>query len=264
MKTYRLQNSAAFTLVELLVVIAIIGVLAGLLLPAIHRARERARQTNCESNLHQLSLSVIMYQDDHQEALPDWLSTLFPNYIPYGREYVLICRSDNSRGAHGSKPGTEPIPGVAVTMHQYAETNDNESNTMAHPRPRNPRIKACSYLYEFTAAECTWEQWKAALNADVEDVDIDGDGVATWGEVKLYQLRNGDDFTGFSPYDPSVFPIVRCFHHYREGQYQIADSPQAPDWCRGDVETMTINIAYAGNVFRSPSSWEATPWATRK
>jgi len=58
-----------FTLVELLVVIAIIGILVALLLPAIQAAREAARRVNCQSNLKNLSLSVLNYESQH-DALP--------------------------------------------------------------------------------------------------------------------------------------------------------------------------------------------------
>ena len=83
-QTRKIEKSA-FTLVELLVVIAIIGVLAALLLPALAKAKDKARSAQCLGNLRQLTLCSHLYAGDNDDLLPPNDSVVTPDGSPNGQ-----------------------------------------------------------------------------------------------------------------------------------------------------------------------------------
>jgi prepilin-type N-terminal cleavage/methylation domain-containing protein len=112
---HRLPRSltrSGFTLIELLVVIAIIAILAAMLLPALAKAKERAKRTQCMSNLRQITVASIMYANEQKEFLPpvavkvntpddtkgawpwDVPSITISNMMTYGfQRHMLYCPS---------------------------------------------------------------------------------------------------------------------------------------------------------------------------
>ena len=97
------RHSPSFTLIELLVVIAIIAILAGMLMPALSRARESAQKSNCAANLKQLALAMRQYVDANDELLP----------LLYHSAYSAGWWSDRllpyvGRGSGGDKTANRP------------------------------------------------------------------------------------------------------------------------------------------------------------
>ncbi len=90
-------HSRAFTLIELLVVIAIIAILAAMLLPALVKAKQKAKQTSCINNMRQIGLALVMYSDTYNQY-PNCLNAALTTQI-YVWPTRLLSLMGNNRAA---------------------------------------------------------------------------------------------------------------------------------------------------------------------
>jgi len=100
------RSHKGFTLIELLVVIAIIAILAAILFPVFAKAREKARQASCQSNMKQMGIGFVQYVQDYDERFPStqyWGAQIYPYEKSTG---VFKCPDDVNTASSTSYPNS--------------------------------------------------------------------------------------------------------------------------------------------------------------
>jgi prepilin-type N-terminal cleavage/methylation domain-containing protein len=200
----------AFTLVELLVVIAIIAILAGMLMPALNRARQEAQKTSCINNQMNVGKNLIMYRNDHREQMPSWSrtdETLGQTYYDSSLSIALLWPNYTETLSLFACPGTSDEDRMDVS--QYDEGED-------------PTAAGADKINAAMDGDATTDNWRFDTQLQFESYDnyqndpsyvIDPNiPVNSWGSRAIYADGPDMDFQRWDwmnvsgNADPTAFP----------------------------------------------------------
>jgi prepilin-type N-terminal cleavage/methylation domain-containing protein len=155
------QGSRGFTLVELLVVIAIIGILAGLLLPALARAQQQGQMARCISNLRQIDLAVRQYVGDYADKYPTVSGAVWQSFRYGGGDPAPPAQTK-----FGLESASDRLlyPYTKTSYEVYHCPTDRGSRVDVGPKPPFDTL----YQWLGTSYKYNWHLWGNVPTAEVE------------------------------------------------------------------------------------------------
>ena len=224
------RNRRGFTLIELLVVIAIIVILMAILFPVFKTVREKAKQTQCQSNLHQISIALKSYREDFGrypiypfydgERYQGGISALYPDYLV--NKSLMIC------------PDDKQIEGVEQTAKEkyYSSYNgwvksakdswDFDTGTFKSPDPVTPTVTGPKRTYNWLGyTQEGWDAYSYDWTTRTTNMPY-ATTLPSWLHKEGLYLRHYPRLSNRAAPDNTI--ITHCVHHrdfYRKPLAQI-------------------------------------------
>ncbi|HEY3332772.1 MAG TPA: DUF1559 domain-containing protein [Capsulimonadaceae bacterium] len=237
-----MKRDGGFTLIELLVVIAIISILAAILFPVFAKAREKARQTSCASNMKQLGIAELQYVQDYDELYPG--SSFYGNgwaypLYPYVKSTGAFACPDEADAAVQNVPANAFLVSYASNANVSSPTGVAPSAGLSSAKFVSP---ACTVLL-YEAGIRYWYNGNYTVPTTLPRPSTDATWFINYGSINPNTGASGDASVGGYGTEGINDAPIAVWRHQQDGVRVGRDNFLAAD---GHVKFLACGTAYNG------------------